>query len=317
MKIIFTILLLFFSTSSQYAVNNIFNRWNCIGIKNKIDFSVPHKVNVGDLSLILWKNESEYYVSSNICKHLGYNLENGYIKNNCLICPNHKSNYTYKDSIGKVIESENKLFWSYKNESKIVKMPLYNKEKFKKLYMEIEMDCNLEDSIYYLMDFKNSHLKFLNNYYINDGKKFYYKDKSIGSLLECNLNKKFISLYYKFIYPNNFLQKFNIDNKKNLIISTDLLPISDIKTKWFLTILYDNFDSNYIKEIITKNLKKDKSELSKLDNTNSLKDELILKKNINNEDHLLKIQEMYKNYIYPTIYSSIILYKDYHKIYYY
>jgi len=213
---IFLFLSLFVNLSSEYAINSLFNKWNCIAIKDKIDTNIPYKVNIGDLSLILLKNDTRFYSTYSKCKHLGYDLNNGYIKNGCLVCPNHGLKYSENEKIGSTIEYQGKIFWSYKPDKLLpYTIPFYNN--LKKIYMEIDMDCSLKESTFYLLDFKNSQLKFLNNYYNNNYKEFYNKDNSIGLLLEICLNKKNISTYYKFNYPNNILQKINMFIKIRII----------------------------------------------------------------------------------------------------
>lgn len=41
----------------QYA-NAFLNYWNCVGFSKDIDFTKPYKCNIGDIPLVLWKNDT-------------------------------------------------------------------------------------------------------------------------------------------------------------------------------------------------------------------------------------------------------------------
>ena len=49
-----------------------FQNWHCLGIVDKIDFTKPYSINVGDLPLVVWKNPNTQKISTviNICRHM-------------------------------------------------------------------------------------------------------------------------------------------------------------------------------------------------------------------------------------------------------
>ena len=75
---ILNILLFLISISNT---NAFLNYWNCIGFSKDIDLSKPYKCNIGDIPLVLWKNETNILSTINICKHLGSTLDQGWISN--------------------------------------------------------------------------------------------------------------------------------------------------------------------------------------------------------------------------------------------
>jgi hypothetical protein len=53
------LIILFLSIKLSYQLNiNLFNHWTCIGIIDKIDFTKPYTINIGDLPLVIWKDIS-------------------------------------------------------------------------------------------------------------------------------------------------------------------------------------------------------------------------------------------------------------------
>ena len=137
---------------------NFFNNWICIGIKNEIDFTKPHTINVGELPLVMWKDvkTNQMITTINICKHMGSKLSNGLLTNGCLKCPYHGLEMTNDDRFGETIEHEGKIFWSYKpNEIAPFKIPYYNNPKYVKSYLTFDMETSLRDSALNTMDVRH------------------------------------------------------------------------------------------------------------------------------------------------------------------
>jgi phenylpropionate dioxygenase-like ring-hydroxylating dioxygenase large terminal subunit len=192
---------LLFNYSFAFTPNILFNNWNCIGIKENINFNKPYTIKVGDLPLVIWKNKDNQVVSAiNICKHLGSSFDDGSISNDgCLVCPYHGLKYNSQDEFGKVIEQDGKLFWSHNpKNNKPPSFPMYNNKKYKKTFLEFEMECSLQDSAYNSLDIRhpafvhNSIIGFGNNNPPKNIKTYNYKNKDMIGLFFIYKSNKII-----------------------------------------------------------------------------------------------------------------------------
>ena len=119
------------------SYSSFFNYWTCIGIREKISFNKPYSINIGELPLVLWKdNENKIISSLNICKHMGSKLNNGIItEKGCLKCRYHGLEYTNLDKFGEIIEQDGKIFWAYKPIEKTPhKIPFFNNPHYEKSF---------------------------------------------------------------------------------------------------------------------------------------------------------------------------------------
>ena len=153
----------------QSLLNPFFNHWHCVGIQEKINFNKPYSFCVGDLELVLWKNNPSldtFSTTLNICKHMGSRLDNAQItKKGCLKCPYHGLEYNAenpRDVIGKTVLHEGKIFWSYQpTQEKPYSIPFFNSPQYATSFLEMEMPCSLQDSAYNTMDLL--HPEFVHN----------------------------------------------------------------------------------------------------------------------------------------------------------
>lgn len=331
-------------TQSFSKINPIFNNWNCIGIVNNIDFTKPYTFNIGDLPLVLWKNkenydknEDEYITSLNICPHMGSSLNDAIVLNSgCIKCTYHGYSLNYNDKIGKCIVFQNKLFWTYNQDTNILPLniPHFNDENYCKQFFYKDFNCDLIDSSLNAMDiyhpefvhnnfgFGNNKLPFdiIHNY--NDNKIFeisfkYYTNKLIQSI---NGNIEFTQNLHVFNYPSSTysIVSFDDTNTKqtnNLIIAVNFLPIENKKTRWFLTILHNYKKSpidikfmNFIANVI---LSQDFQQLNKQFLDIPLKRLRMFNYKFENEDTIIKLYNCFNEYKYPNIDDATELYKDY------
>jgi len=91
-----------------------------------------------------------------------------------------------------------------------------------------------------------------------------------------------------------------------------MTPSDTYKTRWYVTIR-----SNYMKEGINKNilnlaarmiLSQDKKQFERQSKNTLLRDSFILTNMLNNEDHILDMKKIFKNYECPKLKDFI----DYH-----
>lgn len=340
-KKLFIIIALFVNNSNQYMISNkvhtLFNNWNCIGIKENIDFSKPYKAKIGDLPLVVWKdNKGNLQSAVNICKHMGSSFDEGKIKDGCLTCPYHGLKYTEKDSIGKTIEHEGKIFWSYKPETNKPDMiPYFNNKDYEKSYIEIDMECSMTDSAYNTMDLKHPTyvhsglIGFGNNNPPKNIKDHYYKDdKMIGLSFDymsnniiktINKNTKDTRNYHMFKYPAFSWSRVTFKKTNHLLIGVNILPIAEKKTRWYITILHNYLKNNFVEKNFMKSmamtiLLQDQNQMKNQYEENILKKKILFSHQFKDEEPIIRLKKLFENYTYPDIYACVDLYRDYNKI---
>lgn len=311
-----------------------FNHWHCIGILNKIDFSLPYKINIGDLPLVIWKNTNTNQLSStiNICKHMGSRLDNGEITpDGCLKCPYHGLEFSHKDRFGETIEHEGKLFWSYNpSTQKPYSVPFFNSNHFVKSFLEIDMECSLTDSAYNTMDLRHPEYvhsglfgfgnnippKNINHYKYSDNKiglSFDYESKQ--SIQSLNSNSKFTNNFHMYIYPTFSWSKVTFDRTKHLIIGVNLLPLENKKTRWYVTVCNNYFTTTAeqkIMEVLAYTiLNQDYKQMKNQHQENELKKTMLFTHVFKDEDVIIWLRDMLSSYNYPDVTGCVSLYKDY------
>ena len=327
----------FLYITSSLALNlnaNIFNNWNCIGIMEKIDFSNPYKINIGELPLVIWKNpkKNQYAASINICKHMGSKLDNGEItENGCLKCKYHGLENTFEDRIGETIEHEGKLFWSYKPIiKKPFSIPFYNNNKFQKSYLEIDMDCSLKDSAFNSMDLRHPEyvhsglFGFGNDIPPRNIKHYKYSEKKFGlsfdyiskqSIQTLNSNSQFTNNFHMYEYPSSTWSKVTFDRNKHLMIGVNFLPLEDKKTRWYVTIcnnyFTDNIQQEFLKLLAYMILTQDFAQMKNQHKEDALKKEMLFSHIFKDEEIMIWLNKMFESYDYPDILRCVELYRDY------
>jgi len=330
----FSLCLLNIRLSIQYA--SFFNHWHCIGLSEKINFDYPYKANIGELPLILWKNPKNNNIIStiNICKHMGSKLDNGVITDDgCLKCQYHGLEMSEKDNFGNVKEYDGKLFWSYKPLYKDpFRIPFYNNSDYESSYLEIDMKCSLTDSAYNTMDLR--HPEYVHNKLFGFGSNIspqnikYYKyfgGNNIGLSFDYSSNERMKMLnnnvkktnnFHMYVYPSFSWSKVSFNNK-NLIIGVNLLPLSEKKTRWYITIRSNYYKSVHEKmflQFLTQNiLNQDYDQMKNQYEENQLKRVVLFNHIFNDEEPILELRRMFENYKYPDIEQIVELYQDYKK----
>lgn len=319
---------------TSFTLSSIFREWYCIGFENNIDRSKPYKFNIGELPMVSWfDNKNNTYSSINICKHNGAELSNGKITNGNLICPNHKIQYKSDDNFGITKVYENKLWWSYEPKNILPpKIPLYNK-KYDIIEMEYEIDSYITECLLTLMNVNNYDNPLGYNLILQPNNVNNYRyNNDIGILFDYNLltnmniNLKLSEnfLYYK--YPSTIWFRHSINYRENnrleydnIFLNINLLPLNINKTKWYVTITYNNLQNSTIKKAmikksINKMLIKFFNQLSNQSKNVLLKEYMMThKKQIIYDSINQDFEYLLKKYSYPDIQSVINLY-NYHKM---
>lgn len=310
---------------------NFFKNWHCIGIKENINFNKPYTINIGDLPLVMWKDtkNDKLMTTINICKHMGSQLGNGVITNGCLKCQYHGLEYSKKDTFGTTIEHEGKIYWAYEPIHKTpYTIPFYNDKTFEHSFIEVDMDCSFTDSVYNTMDLRHpeyvhNKIGFGNSIPPQHIKQYRYKDR-VGLSFDYNSNAvvqhvakgtKTTSNYHMFINPNFGWSRVTFDKTKHIIIGINLLPISPKKTRWYITVCHNWYTSPLLKQFVKTMamtiLTQDFIQMRNQRVEDSLKKEMLFQHQFPDEEVILWIKDMLKDYEYPTIDVCSNLYKDY------
>ena len=311
-----------------------FNHWTCIGIKDNIDFSKPYASNIGDLPLVVWKDTHTNKIIStiNICKHMGSRLDNAVISNGCLKCKYHGLEYKYEDRVGETLEYEGKIFWAYKPIRQTpYSVPHYNAKNYTTSFLEMDMDCSLTDSVYNTIDLR--HPEYVHNKVVGFGnavtpsniKTYQFYDSSIGLSFDyysnklmqlLNNNVKVTHNFHKFMYPSFSWSKVSFDDN-NLVIGVNLLPLSETKTRWYITICHNYYTSDigkhFIKFLANTILKQDYEQMKNQSPENVLKKQIIFNYTFKDEDVILEIKKLFEKYHYPDVKDCIDMYNDYNE----
>jgi len=297
-------------------IPNIYNNWFCLDFIKNINIKKPNKYNIGDLPLVIWfKNESLPLSTINICSHHGSKLDSGKInKNGCLVCPYHGLNHNEKLTFGKTVIYQDKLWWSYENNNKPPSIPFYNNKNYKKTYITIDINANILDCIYNTFDV--NHPEFIHNNILGFGnnnspisnlKTYAYKNK-LGLFFNYNTNTNFKYLkdnlkktknFHIYEYPYTTWSCVSMNNKENLFVNINFLPLSKDKTRWFITLNHNYWKSDlemklmeYAGRII---IEQDRNQLNNQAKDSYLKSQWINQVKLTNEEHLEDIRIIIKN----------------------
>ena len=311
---------------------NLFNHWHCIGIMKDIDLSKPYSINIGELPLVIWKDlkNNKFLSTINICPHMGSKLDNAkIIENGCIKCQYHGLEISNNDKFGETMELDGKLFWSFKPiHSKPYSLPYFTNNNYKKTYLEIDMECSLTDSAYNTMDLRHpefihsqlvggfgsnsppENIKFY-KYKNNDriGLSFDYSSNNIIKIINNNNIKT--KNFHMYVYPSFSWSRVSFENN-NLIIGVNLLPLEPKKTRWYITICHNYYKSdlgqNFMKILTLFILQQDSIQMKNQYKENNLKKAILFKHIFSDEEPILELREMFKNYKYPDVENCVNLY---------
>ena len=327
LKSVFFFILLF--QPSIQCMKKFFSHWNCIGIKENIDFSRPYKINVGELPLVVWKNSNNELITTlNICKHMGSKLDNGIITpNGCLKCRYHGLEFSKEDRFGETVEHEGKIFWAYNPINKIPhKIPFFNNPNYETSFLQVDMEASLTDSAFNTMDLRHPE-------YVHKGgfgssipptniKQYKFKDRiglafdyqSNAIMKGINDNKRTTKNFHMFVYPSFTWSRVSFNNK-HLIIAVNLLPLENKKTRWYVTICHNYYKSplqkNVMKGLATFILSQDYFQMKNQYPENKLKAAILFNHIFKDEDVILWLREEFRNYKFPDVNTCLDLFTEY------
>lgn len=331
MNLFTTIILLL--TTFIYGYKPIFNHWTCIGIPENIDFSKPYKINIGDLPLVVWqdKNTGQFITRINICKHMGSKLDNAAITSNgCLKCKYHGLEHTHEDRFGETMVHEGKLFWAYKPaQKKPPSIPFFGNPDFVHSFLEIDMDCSLIDSAMNTMDLRHPEyvhggvFGFGNSVPPRNIAQYKYSDECVGlsfdyssknTIRKLSMDTKETNNFHMFVYPTFSWSKVSFHRNKHLMIGVNLLPLENKKTRWYITVcnnyLKTYAQQQFMKMLATTILSQDYHQMRNQHVEDALKRQIMFEHIFDDEEVILWIRDMFREYRYPDIQACVDLYKN-------
>ena len=329
--------ILWFSVVNAWtSPTNFFREWHCLGITDKIPFNRPYIINVGELPLAIWKNPVTQQLSStiNICRHMGSKLDNAVITDEgCLKCQYHGLEMSDADSFGQVMDFQGKLFWSHNPiHPTPYKVPFYDNPAYSTSHLVIDMGAGLVDSALNTMDIRHPEyvhrLGFGNSRPPTNIQQYLYRDAQtklpmdrIGLSFDYSSNPVMSKLhndmkttnnFHMYVYPSFSWSRVTFQ-KNNLIIGVNLLPLGPQKTRWFVTICHNYYVSELQKKgvqmMAATILSQDYTQMNNQRPDDPLKRAMLLDHTFPDEEVVISLRNMFKQYRYPTIEICADLYK--------
>ena len=331
---IFSRLILILNTFTYgYKPTSIFNHWTCIGIHENIDFSKPYKINIGDLPLVVWqdKKTDQFITRINICKHMGSKLDNAAITDSgCLKCKYHGLEHSYEDRFGETVVHQGKLFWAFKPlEKKPPSVPFFENPGFVHSFLEMDMDCSLVDSAMNTMDLRHPEyvhggiFGFGNNVPPRNIMQYKYSDTRVGlsfdylsksTIRKLNMDTKETRNFHMFVYPTFSWSKVSFQGNNHLMIGVNLLPLENKKTRWYITVcnnyLKTYAQQKFIQLLATTILSQDYLQMRNQHTEDDLKRQIMFEHVFDDEEVIMWVRDMFKEYRYPDTQACVDLYKN-------
>ena len=308
-------------TRTTNAYNSFFNHWHCVAFTRDLDHRRPHAVRVGDLPLIIWRdNADKLHSALNICPHMGSRLDNGKIlSNGCLQCQYHGLELKgTTHQYGEIVDFQDRIHWSWRPQNPSPHtIPFFENPDYAKTTIQIDMDASLNDCAYNTMDILHPELihgglfGFGNSQPAQNIREFNYsKDKTVGLEFEYASNQMMRLLhsaktthnFHMYFYPTFTWSKVSF-LKNNLIIGVNLLPISPQKTRWFVTVAHNYYTDETGKMIINglarKILFDDWLQMKNQAPDSYIKRSRLFRHVFANEGVIMRLRDLFREYRYP------------------
>jgi len=332
----------FFSMREANAYNPLYRSWNCIGVASSFVSSKPHVWHIGDLPMVLWKEGDEWLTRPNVCSHMGSRLDTGCKSpTGGLKCGYHGMVFGKNDTVGRIVQQEDKLFWAYEPDMELPPvMPHYGEEGYDSLCFEYEMPCSLPDAAYNSMDLH--HPEYVHQNLFGFGSPVppsnivHHESKDLGEKgcrgavglsfdycsegLSSKVTMRGDSMrrtrnYHHYEYPSFTWSKVTFGEKNHLIVGVHFLPVGPKRTKWFVSVA-----QNYVKPwqrplvyaMAYSILNQDREQMKKQAPENMLKREVMFGRLIPDEKVLETMREWFQAYKYPDMYDSTELLRYHH-----
>lgn len=308
------------------APASLLSSWTCVGIHRHMDETVPHRVQVGDMPLVLWRDPgTDTWLSTvNVCKHMGSRLDLGKITAQGRIkCPYHGLEFGAEDQFGQVMVHEGKLFWSHDpSEPAPPRIPFYHHKDYVTSHLQLDMDASLTDCAYNSMDvhhpefvhrmgFGSSipptnlrHYRYTNRdrQLHRVGLAFDYQSNAFMQML--NQNHDVTHNFHMYLYPSFTWSRVSFQ-KNHLIVALNLCPLTPDKTRWYVTLCHNYYRSSLgqemMKMLALTIMSQDYTQLNLQAAEGPIKHATTFRRVLDKEDSVWWVREMMKQYQYPDI----------------
>lgn len=315
--------LFFWGTASVWGFDFL-RTWTCVGIHDRIDWSKPVGVRIGELPLVLWKSPvtGKILPMVNVCKHMGSKLDIGTITDQGRIkCPYHGLEFDTEDAFGQVQVHEGKVFWSHRPLlPKPYRTPFFSNPNYAHSFLEIDMDASLTDCAFNSMDVHHpeyvhrmgfgstippSNLKqyrYTNREGEMDrvGLAFDYESNTV--MQSINQNAKVTHNFHMFLYPSFTWSRVSFNNK-HLMVALNLCPLSRDKTRWYVTLCHNYkksvFGKELMKTLALTILSQDHVQMKLQQAEGALKNSVTFRKSLDEEEVIWWLRDMMMKYQYP------------------
>ena len=303
----------------------LFKHWSCVGLVKNVVEGRPYVFQVGDLPMVLWKKPQGGYVSTiNICNHMGSTLSDGCITaEGGLQCQYHGMEVKDDSYVGKIIEQEDKLFWSFGSQDLPHQVPHYYDADYETQCFEYDMPCSLPDAAFNSMDLH--HPEFVHNNLFGFGSiipptniqtHLFEDDHSVGlsfdyvsgGITSAAAAKKKTRNYHEYHYPTFTWSRVAFDDaygKENrLIVAVHFLPVGPKQTKWFVTVAQYYLKAPWHKPLVytmaMSILNQDRDQMEKQALETELKKDWMFLRAFSDEKVLMKMRPWFDiEYKYP------------------
>jgi phenylpropionate dioxygenase-like ring-hydroxylating dioxygenase large terminal subunit len=325
------------------ALSPVFKSWNCIGTKAQFFTDKPNVWNMGDLPMALWKEGDEWLSRPNVCSHMGSRLDTGCVlptgglstqqATGSLQCPYHGLRYGKNESLGSVIEFQDKLFWSWRPEQELPDaVPGYGEPGFDSLVFEYEMPCSLPDAAYNAMDLHHPEFVHQNllgfgssvpptniqfHRYTEDPKKvglsFDYVSAGASAMVSRGGSRE-TNNFHLFRFPGFTWSRVSFGKTNELIIGVHFLPVGPKKTKWFVSVAQNylqRWQRPLIMAMALSILNQDRDQMLRQAPENGLKADLLFQRIIPDEEVLDTMRPWFRDeYVYPDLEQARLLLRE-------
>jgi hypothetical protein len=323
------------TANAATALNTLFRKWSCIGIESDIaKIPGPFAFRVGDLPMIGWRTQKgsvtggcdTYLARVNICNHMGSTLNNACITGSGqLKCQYHGIEFGMGDTLGTIVSSQGKLFWSYGQENAGVSvpgLPSYGDPAYDTMTFEYEMPCSLSDAAYNSMDLHHPAYVHRNlfgfgsaippthiqtHHFVKDsykvGLSFDYVSEGLSAAIK---DSKETKNYHEYIFPTFTWSRVSFKGGSHLEIGVHFLPVGLKKTKWFVTVAQNYVKAAWKKPLVLSMalsiLSQDYAQMERQAPEDALKKDLMFQRLIDDEEVLGKMRPWFeKDYRYPGL----------------
>ena len=307
----------------------LIQHWNCVGFSNDIS-QPPYKFNVGEIPLVAWRTQDNNLISTiDGCKHLGSTLHDGYVENDCLVCPYHGIPHGIEDSCGEMIDFDGKLWWRMAGNIKNKLPPKipYDLEGYSTSYLQVDLDESLPFCAFNAMDV--NHPEFVHSgiqgfgsdvspehfttflygsrYVERIGISFdYYSKKNIQLFNYDSDIGDITTNYNQYIYPSTTWSCISsAGSKSKMVVGVSMLPIAEQKTRWFVTLRHNYmnniFGVNLVKMVTKAILNQDNTQFVRQIKNTELKKYMTFQRKIKFDTPIKIMYQMLMSYRYPTV----------------